>query len=116
MFRGANLRKIFVSLANLLRSFAKSSFPVLVIDYRLVKLLLAEVGPEHVGEVKFGVRNLPQQEVADPHLAARAYQELGVGDLGCVEMVGNVFFGERIDVKGSAAYFFKSDFAALTIS
>ena len=45
----------------------------------------AEVGPERVGDPDLGVRDLPEQEVADAHLAARADQQIGIGLAGGVE-------------------------------
>ena len=38
-----------------------------------------EVGPQRLGEVELGVRELPQQEVADALLAAGADEEVGLG-------------------------------------
>src|SRR5688572_7051834 len=38
-----------------------------------------EVGPQRVGDVDFGVRDLPQQVVAHPHFAARADHQIRVG-------------------------------------
>src|SRR5262245_26860298 len=48
-------------------------------------MLLAEVGPERVGHPDLGVGDLPEQEVADAHLAARPDQQIGIGLAGGVE-------------------------------
>ena len=44
-------------------------------------MLLAEVGPEEVGEIELGVGHLPEEEVADAQLAAGANQQVGVGHI-----------------------------------
>src|SRR5262249_54976983 len=43
-------------------------------------LALAEGGPERLGHVELGVGGLPQEEVAEPHLAARADEQIGIRD------------------------------------
>ena len=45
-------------------------------------MLLGEVGPAERHEDELGVGELPEQEVADPLLAAGADQQIGVGDAG----------------------------------
>ena len=37
----------------------------------LMEVRRPEVGPEHVGDEQFRVGDLPEQIVADPHLAGR---------------------------------------------
>ena len=44
-----------------------------------------EVGPERLGDVQFRVGDLPEQEIADAHLAGRADQQIGIGTGGGVE-------------------------------
>src|SRR5689334_14955722 len=44
---------------------------------RQLEMLLAEVGPERVDEHQLGVGTLPEQEVADALLPARANQKIG---------------------------------------
>ena len=44
-----------------------------------VKLAAPEIRPESFGDVQFRVSNLPQEEVADAHLARRTNQQIGVG-------------------------------------
>src|SRR6185312_14333636 len=43
---------------------------------------LAEVGPQDVAEIELGVREVPQQEVADAAFAACADEEIRVRDAG----------------------------------
>jgi len=45
----------------------------------------AEVGPQRVRDVQLRVRRLPEQEIADSHLARRADDEVGVGQSACVQ-------------------------------
>src|ERR1700759_808989 len=45
-----------------------------------------DVRPEDVGEHHLGVRRLPQHEVGQPLLAGGAPHEVGVGELGDVEV------------------------------
>src|SRR5690348_5689193 len=49
--------------------------------YRGRQRARVEIGPQQVGVIKLGVGELPQQEVGDPLLAARADEQVG---LGCV--------------------------------
>ena len=44
-----------------------------------------KVGPQRVGHPDLRVRDLPQQEVAHPHLAAGANQQIGIGLSGRVQ-------------------------------
>src|SRR5687768_17551780 len=45
---------------------------------RRIQRRAVEIGPERVGEVQLGVRELPQQEVADALLAPGADEEVGL--------------------------------------
>ena len=38
-----------------------------------------EIGPERVGNVKLGVSNLPEEEIADAHFAGSADEQIGLG-------------------------------------
>ena len=58
---------------------------LLVGDDGLEQVAAAEVGPERLGDPDLGVGDLPEQEVADAHLAARADQQVGIGLPGRVE-------------------------------
>ena len=52
----------------------------------LVKLLGRKVRPEDVGEIKFAVSALPEEEIGDAHLPARPDQQLRVRDAGGIEI------------------------------
>src|SRR5262249_8772062 len=56
---------------------------------RLQVLPLAEVRPERVGDVDLGVGELPEKEVAEPHLAARPDEEIGIGNAGGGKVPGH---------------------------
>src|SRR5258706_8849892 len=58
---------------------AKSTAAALEVIDRLVEVLAAEVGPQHVRDPELRVRELPEQEVRDPELPAGADQEIRVG-------------------------------------
>src|SRR5205814_7952436 len=49
---------------------AISPIALLIREDSLEKVLLAEVGPQGVGDPDFGVSNLPEKKVADAHLTA----------------------------------------------
>src|SRR5215475_8130085 len=58
---------------------AIASFTPAKLGDRLLQMLLAEVRPQRVDEHQLGIGALPQQEIADPLLAADADQEVRVG-------------------------------------
>src|SRR5579871_6188402 len=45
------------------RQSAKAAFAALEIENRAQQLSAVEIGPERVGDVKLGIRDLPQQEI-----------------------------------------------------
>src|SRR6266540_497624 len=67
---------------------AVTPFALLVVDDGLKEVSPAEVRPQHVGDPDLDVGDLPEEEVRDPELAARADQEVGVGLSGGVEVGG----------------------------
>ena len=58
--------------------------------------LLAEVGPEGVVEDELGVGRLPEQEVRDPLLARGPDHEVGICELGRVEMRSHCLLGNVV--------------------
>src|SRR5262249_57969280 len=58
---------------------SEAPLPLLEECQRLEVLALAEVGPQRLRDVHLGVGELPEEEVADAHLAAGADQQVGVG-------------------------------------
>src|SRR5690606_8625399 len=65
---------------------SEATIAALEIEDGVVELVAVEVRPEHRGHIQLGVRHLPEQEVADPHLATGANQQVGIGPLCCVEV------------------------------
>src|SRR5258706_13136328 len=51
-----------------------------------------EIGPERVGEVQLGIRELPEQEIADALLAAGANEQVGLGSIVHRQVGGQVRF------------------------
>jgi len=51
-----------------------------------------EVGPQRFGKVDFRVRDLPEQEIADAHLAARANQQVRIGQTARIQVLLNLWF------------------------
>src|SRR5262249_53133222 len=70
---------------------------------RLEVLPLAEVRPERVGDVDLGVGELPEEEVAESHLAARPDEEIGIGNAGGGKVPGHGAGGDPVGLQLSAA-------------
>ncbi len=56
---------------------------------RFVEGRFGKLRPTFVGDPNFGVANLPQQKITDPHFARRADQKIGIVAPRCVEMCRN---------------------------
>ena len=65
---------------------AETALPVLVFEDGLEEVRRPEIGPEDRRDPDLGVGDLPEQEVRDPHLAARPDEQVGIGQAGGVEM------------------------------
>src|SRR5258705_6380198 len=78
---------------------AKAPRPFLELGHGQVEVARAEVRPEHGRDQKLRVRDLPQEEVRDPHLAAGADQEIGVGDVRGVEGAAHVLLGDVLGLQ-----------------
>ena len=76
-------------LYNLFAGLAEASLALLVVADGTAELLLAEIGPEGVAEVEFGVGRLPEQVIAEAQFAAGTYQQVGVGHEGGGQVLGN---------------------------
>jgi len=53
-------------LSNLVACFAKTALTVLIVIYCIEKVLLAEIRPQLVTEIKLGICHLPKKEIAYP--------------------------------------------------
>src|SRR5258705_9499975 len=94
---GANLSRLrrsrFDVGSELRGGEAESTLAGRVLVEALVQVVAAELGPQDVDEDQLGVRDLPQHEVRDPLLAARADEEVERGQPG-----GRQVAGEALDV------------------
>src|SRR5687767_3108329 len=75
--------------------------PLIFVD-RLKEMLTPEVRPQHGRDVKFGVGELPEQEVADPLLARGPDQQVGIGQRRRVELARERRFINRIRLQLAA--------------
>jgi hypothetical protein len=58
------------------------------------KVALAEIRPHFFHNDDFRIGDLPEQEIGDAHLAGGADQEVGVGDVGGVEVAREKLRGD----------------------
>src|SRR6266404_3215137 len=72
----------------------KPPVPPIIFLERGVKLRLAKIRPERRRDEQLGVRNLPEQEIADAHLAAGAYQQVRIREASSVKVLGEYLFGD----------------------
>src|SRR5208282_1916642 len=61
---------------------AEAALAKLVGRYRAQKLALAEIGPQRVGEIEFGVGELIQKKIRDAQLTRSSNQQVGIGQTG----------------------------------
>src|SRR6185369_17419945 len=71
---------------------------------RLEKLQLAEIRPQRLRDVDLRVRELPEEEIADPHLPARPDEEIGIGDTGGAERGGDEVLIDLLGVEVAATH------------
>src|SRR4051794_18421847 len=57
---------------------AVAAIAFLVGDHRFEQIATAEVWPQRFGDPDLGVSDLPEEKVADPHLAAGPDQQIGI--------------------------------------
>src|SRR5205823_7792180 len=68
---------------------AEAPVPTGVFLQRVNELLFAKIRPKRRCHNEFGVGTLPEQKVADPHFAAGANHQVGVGVMARVKMFAN---------------------------
>ena len=82
-------------------SLSEAALPALIADDGLMERIGVEVGPISVAEIQFGVGCLPEQVVAESHFSSGAYEQVGVGHEGGLQIAGEGFLGEElVDVGG----------------
>src|SRR5208282_81544 len=64
------------------RDCAKAALAKLVGGERAEELALAEIGPQSVGEIEFGVGELKEKEIGDAQLSRGSNQQVGIGKPG----------------------------------
>src|SRR6185312_2721229 len=70
---------------------AVTAIALLIIGNTFKQVHAAEFGPQSRRHINFGVSQLPEKEVAQPHLAAGTDHEIRVGQMAGVEMPRNRF-------------------------
>src|SRR5574342_11370 len=70
-----------MSLVDLFIGPAETPAAALKLEKGLKVLRLAKVRPQRRRDVKLGVGDLPEKKIADAHLAARADEKIGIGNL-----------------------------------
>src|SRR5882724_12417525 len=100
----------FVSdkISNLILHPAKSPMSPCIFLQRGEKLRLTEIRPERRRDDEFGVGNLPEQKIAYAHFAARANQQIGIGNSARPEIFRNDFLVDVRCFKFSLFYFFRN--------
>src|SRR5689334_23497577 len=78
---------------------SESPGPALELGEGAIEIDRPEIGPERRRDPELRVGDLPQEEVRDPHLAARADQEIGIGNVGGVERLGDVLLRDVLGLE-----------------
>jgi hypothetical protein len=61
--------------------------PKLIIPNDLKKFVSGEIRPKRLGDEKFGIGDLPEQEIADTHLTAGSNQQIRIRNMTGVKMI-----------------------------
>src|SRR5581483_937767 len=83
---------------------AEAPLARLELAQRFEEVALAKVRPERLGDVDLRVRHLPEQEVRQADLAARADEEIGVGDPGRAQALRDRLLGDRVGLDLAATH------------
>src|SRR5205823_6706850 len=78
---------------------SKSARPALELGHGAIKIDGPEIRPEGRRDQKLGVGDLPQEEVGDPHLAARADQQIRIRDVGGVERLADLLLRDVLGLE-----------------
>src|SRR5580704_16142455 len=81
---------------------AVAAFAFLEVEDGFEETGAIEIGPEGFGDENFGVGDLPEKEIADANFSAGADEEIGIGQIGGVEMACDFVFGYWRGVNGMA--------------
>src|SRR4051794_30965827 len=83
-------------LVELLAGTSEAAFAAAVGLDRGIEGRRVEIGPQRVGEVELAVGELPEQEVADPLLAAGADEQIGLGRVAHGEVGGEIVLADFV--------------------
>jgi hypothetical protein len=86
---------------SLIIDVSESTIPLGEFPDGFVEVFLLELRPLHRRDPELRVRDLPEQEVRDPQVAAGADQEVGVGRVGIVQSTGPI--GLLVDLLRASA-------------
>ena len=81
-----------------------ATLALLEIDQRCKQVGTIEIGPKGFGDEDFGVRNLPEEEIADTHFSAGADEEIGIGKIDGIEMARELFLGDGVRTAVAVAF------------
>src|SRR5258707_8402912 len=88
----------------LLAGAPEAALPLAIPGDRRVELLGVEVRPQRRGEIQFGIRKLPKQEIADALLAAGANEQIGFWRVVEREVRSELLLGEPLGRQRGAAH------------
>src|SRR5439155_1275276 len=83
---------------------AEATLALLIESQRLEELALAEIRPERVGDVDLRVGDLPEEEVAEAHLAAGPDEQVGIRDARGAEVAADDGRGDLLGAQLAAAH------------
>jgi len=81
-----------------------------------VNFIFREIRPESLCNIKFRIRDLPEQKIADPHLAGCPYEQIGIMPAGGVKVVTDTVLVDLVESYPAVFIFLCYFFAASMIS
>src|SRR3989475_10253441 len=78
---------------------SESARPPLELAHRAIEIAGPEIRPEGRRDHQLSVGNLPQEKVRDPHLAARADQQVGIGNVRGIEGPADILLRDVVSLE-----------------
>src|SRR2546428_10282296 len=78
---------------------SESARPPLELAHGAIEIARPEIRPEGRRDHQLSVGNLPQEKVRDPHLAARADQQVGIGNVRGIEGPADVLLRDLVSLE-----------------
>src|SRR2546422_1720039 len=78
---------------------SESARPSLELAHGAIEIAGPEIRPEGRRDHQLSVGNLPQEKVRDPHLAARADQQVGIGNVGGIEGPADILLRDVVSLE-----------------